>query len=1052
MHKKLLPFLFIVFSFLGFYKANATHIVGGELNYKYLGANNYEIRLTVYRDCYVGRPPFDDPAYVGIFNSSNQLLRTLTMTFRGLDTLPPTINDPCAIPPLDFCYEVTTYIDTINLQPLAGGYQISYQRCCRNVNILNIVNPSCVGATYYASIPGPEVVAVNSNPVIKFWPPPFICVNKPWVFDHSAIDYDGDSLVYELFMPYDGLTPDCPIITLPVPTPAGTGCPNTVPFCPPVPVSPPFNTIIWQGAYNTANMLGGVPMQINSSTGIVTATPNTQGYFVIGIKVKEYRNGVFLSETKRDFQLIVKPCPSAVVAAAQIPQNLCGTTTATFINTSSGSSGLDYNWNFGDLTTLADTSHLASPLYNYPGLGTYTVSLIASLVNKPLCNDTALVTISVYPKPNVAFATLTDTCANLATFVNQSAPLTDSFNWYINSIAVSTQNTTSYSFNNAGTYTVTLIAQNIYGCKDTLDHIIVIPVDSAAINPPKIKCTNVSSVNLLANGGDFYSWQPVYGLSSTTISNPVCTATTSTIYTVTITQNSLFGKTCVKTLTTSVSIEPIDTAKFSFTVFPCTDSVRFINNSVSSSSLQSIFWNFNGGNIPNSLSQTTQTYSVNGTYTVSLVTINAFGCRDSTTKPISIFNFTNAVISNDTICRGFSSQLTANGGTSYTWSPAASLSNPNSQNPIATPSITTTYSVIIINNSSGNFCSDTLKTTVLVNPKINAAFNYSIGICANQVQFTDASSVSPVSWQWTFGDSNSSLVQDPFHYYSSSNTYTVTLISTNSFGCKDTTSQAIALPPFTPISVNSSVTKCQSDTLQLKATGGVSYIWTPAQTLSNPTIYNPLAFPLTSTIYSVTVFSLNGTDTCKSNLTTTVNVFPFSYNSSSITVIPSTLTLGQSSNVTLNGFPANNTITVVPDAHVAYTGNNTFVVTPTKSGLYTIFAADTNNCQYVLRTIYIEVLTNECNESVVYLPTGFTPNNDGVNDILYIRSNFVTEVYLTIYDRWGEKIFETDTTTKGWDGTFKGKQLDQGVYGYYMTFKCNNGDQSFKKGNITLMR
>jgi len=71
---------------------------------------------------------------------------------------------------------------------------------------------------------------------------------------------------------------------------------------------------------------------------------------------------------------------------------------------------------------------------------------------------------------------------------------------------------------------------------------------------------------------------------------------------------------------------------------------------------------------------------------------------------------------------------------------------------------------------------------------------------------------------------------------------------------------------------------------------------------------------------------------------------------------------------------------------------------------------------------------------------------------LYIRSNFVTEVYLTIYDRWGEKIFETDTTTKGWDGTFKGKQLDQGVYGYYMTFKCNNGDKCFKKGNITLMR
>jgi len=94
---------------LSFYDANATHIVGGELNYKFLGSNIYEIRLTVYRDCYVGIPPFDKPATVGIFNSKNQLLKVLEIPFIQLDTLPPKINDPCTIPPLDFCYEVTTY-------------------------------------------------------------------------------------------------------------------------------------------------------------------------------------------------------------------------------------------------------------------------------------------------------------------------------------------------------------------------------------------------------------------------------------------------------------------------------------------------------------------------------------------------------------------------------------------------------------------------------------------------------------------------------------------------------------------------------------------------------------------------------------------------------------------------------------------------------------------------------------------------------------------------------------------------------------------------------
>lgn len=474
MHKRLLPFLFIVFSFLSFFKANATHIVGGELNYKNLGSNNYEIRLTVYRDCYVGVPPFDNPAYVGIFNSSNQLLQTLTMTFRGLDTLPPTINDPCTIPPLDFCYEVTTYIDTINLPPLAGGYQISYQRCCRNVNILNIVNPSCVGATYYATIPGPEVVAVNSNPVIKFWPPPFICVNKPWVFDDSAIDYDGDSLVYELFMPFDGLTPDCPIVTLPVPSPAATSCPNTVASCPPVPVSPPFNTIAWQTPYSTANMLGGVPMQINSSTGIVTATPNTQGYFVIGIRVKEYRNGVFLSETKRDFQLIVKPCPSVVVAAAQVPQAICATTTASFTNNSTGSAGLGFNWYFGDPSTNADTSHVTSPSYTYPGTGSYSVTLVAYVSSKPLCNDTVNTVVSISDAFKASFTFTPVACSeNLVNFTGtvQNPPgTTPVWSWNFGDGDTSSVQNPSHNYNAAGNFQVTLITEipNSINCVDTL--------------------------------------------------------------------------------------------------------------------------------------------------------------------------------------------------------------------------------------------------------------------------------------------------------------------------------------------------------------------------------------------------------------------------------------------------------------------------------------------------------------------------------------------------------------------------------------------------------
>lgn len=366
-----LSFLFFISS----WQLKATHIVGGELNYKYLGGWNYEIRLTVYRDCWVGVPPFDNPACLGVFDANNNLLDTFMLPFLGLDTLAPTINDPCFIPPTDFCYEVTTYIDTVFLPPIPGGYQLVYQRCCRNQNILNIQLPQNTGATYYATIPDTSIVAINSNPVFKNWPPPFICANKLLSFDHSATDYDGDSLVYELFNPFEGAN-----TTSPMPQP---------------PNNPPYGNVIFVSPYSVPDMLGGPqPMAINSSTGLLTAIPSTLGYFVIGVKVKEYRAGVLISETKRDFQFIVKDCPAVVVAAATVPSVYCGSSTVSFTNSSVGASS--YSWYFGDPTTSADSSNAYSPSWSYPsGAGSYTVTMVAYAPNNPACNDSVTTSLSI---------------------------------------------------------------------------------------------------------------------------------------------------------------------------------------------------------------------------------------------------------------------------------------------------------------------------------------------------------------------------------------------------------------------------------------------------------------------------------------------------------------------------------------------------------------------------------------------------------------------------------------------------------------------------------
>jgi len=111
------------------------------MNYHYVGANQYEITLTVYRDCYNGIPPFDNPASIGVFDVNNNLVNMTDAIITFQQSVPNAINSPCLSPPTNVCYEVAQYKFTLNLPPASGIYTIAYQRCCRNNSIINITNP-----------------------------------------------------------------------------------------------------------------------------------------------------------------------------------------------------------------------------------------------------------------------------------------------------------------------------------------------------------------------------------------------------------------------------------------------------------------------------------------------------------------------------------------------------------------------------------------------------------------------------------------------------------------------------------------------------------------------------------------------------------------------------------------------------------------------------------------------------------------------------------------------------------------------------------------------
>ena len=132
---------------------------------------------------------------------------------------------------------------------------------------------------------------------------------------------------------------------------------------------------------------------------------------------------------------------------------------------------------------------------------------------------------------------------------------------------------------------------------------------------------------------------------------------------------------------------------------------------------------------------------------------------------------------------------------------------------------------------------------------------------------------------------------------------------------------------------------------------------------------------------------------------------------------------------------------------------NTIVVTPTVTTDYCVTVTDTNGCaDTACVRITIESPCPGANDLKV--PNAYSPNGDGHNDKICLQgwNDCVTDFTISIYDRWGEKVFESEDPAFCWDGIFKGKMLDPAVFVYYITAKLPNEEKIAKKGNISLMR
>lgn len=142
----------------------------------------------------------------------------------------------------------------------------------------------------------------------------------------------------------------------------------------------------------------------------------------------------------------------------------------------------------------------------------------------------------------------------------------------------------------------------------------------------------------------------------------------------------------------------------------------------------------------------------------------------------------------------------------------------------------------------------------------------------------------------------------------------------------------------------------------------------------------------------------------------------------------------------------------LPDVNYSWNGQQGKIVTISEPGIYNITATDSLGCQ---KNFSVNVRFKECAACNVFMPNAFTPNGDGLNDVLKGYSNCqLDEYWLQIFNRWGEKVFESHSLDNGWDGTFKGKRVAEDIYTYFIRYKYSSFQKNYqaKRGTVMVIR
>lgn len=577
--------------------------------------------------------------------------------------------------------------------------------------------------------------------------------------------------------------------------------------------------------------------------------------------------------------------------------------------------------------------------------------------------------------------------------------------------------------------TATLLGSNNYCTVSTTQTFYIVPNPVIAVTPPIASICPGQSQLFVASGATSYTWSVNgSGMSGTSGPGIVVTPTVTSVYSAIGSSNGC-NSGIQSGILAMLQIPTISLTASSPTV--CSGSSVMLS---ASGDAGSYTWS-PGGNL-SSVSGISVIASplANQSYTV----LGSNTCTNTAVISISVIPSPTVSASSNqyTVCEGSAVHLTASGANSYSWGPVTGANSTSGAFIIATPGQNTTFTAWGSNGICIGSASVFVETVPSPNIQISASANM---ICSGNSVTIQAEGAQNLVWSPSAGlssNTGSSVIASPLV----STNYTISGSNANgSVSCSQLVSYLVLVSPRAEAKTSVNAAICAGGKAGISASGGDKYIWSPAEGLSKTNVPNVMANPSVTTIYTVDV-SYNGY--CGTSNTVMVTVYP---NPVANAGRDTTFNLDEPMFLSATG---SGTLTWLSGSGILCKDCPETQIQPAINDCYVVEATNVYGCKATDQVCVS--LTDLYN---IYIPNSFTPfNKDGLNDIFQVYGTGILEMSMSIYDRWGERLFSTENQLVGWDGTFKGANCNLGVYVYSITYKGLDNKVHSKTGHVTITR